>query len=316
MSVSEISIEKDKIIIAARKGVLEDVVKLSTKFSEDVTTLSETLVMACRMGHLNVVTWLIENTEADVNYKGNYVETEVNHKGKYTMTPLLAACYYGHFSIVKYFLHISRPPNVNIFDTLGDTPLIKSCFNSEIVISKYLIQTSIDIDVNIYNNEDNTALHYTVWRNKKDDSPLHKACKTNNVNEVLRQIYVCKHNINLQNNDGYTPLHLACIYGHRDIVVTLMMAGADEEITSCDFKTAAQVAEMMKHDELLKLVDRISLMKELQQNCSISSLSSGFLVLLTLNLITKSRRLGSKLSFLQRFFKKQNLRNLRFCYIF
>ena len=69
-------------------------------------------------------------------------------------------------------------------------------------------------------------------------------CK-GDVSEVSRLVYECGDNINAQDNDGQTPLHWACLYGHRDIVETLMLAGADETITDDDRQTPAQLAESM-----------------------------------------------------------------------
>ena len=82
-----------------------------------------------------------------------------------------------------------------------------------------------------------------MWRSKDDGTPLHKACAGNQVTEVCRLVYNCGHMVNVQNNDGNTPLHLACYYGHSDIVETLMLAGADENIINDHRETAAQVIE-------------------------------------------------------------------------
>ena len=56
-------------------------------------------------------------------------------------------------------------------------------------------------------------------------------------------MYVRGHKINVQDNDGNTPLYLACYCGHSDIVDTLMIAGADEIIINYEGKTPAQEAE-------------------------------------------------------------------------
>ena len=75
----------------------------------------------------------------------------------------------------------------------------------------------------------------------------------------MRKLVLRGHNINAQDNVGDTPLHFACFYGHRDIVTTMILAGADTKITNDKGETPAHVAERRKHNELLHLLDRDNL---------------------------------------------------------
>ena len=59
---------KEKIKTAARHGQLNDIIELSTKFTNDVKLLSEILIESCFKGYLNVVKWTVQNTAVDVNY--------------------------------------------------------------------------------------------------------------------------------------------------------------------------------------------------------------------------------------------------------
>ena len=68
MSSSDTLDDRERIKVAASKGQLKDVIELSTKFSDDVKLLSETLIWSCLEGHLDVVKWMVEHTAADVNY--------------------------------------------------------------------------------------------------------------------------------------------------------------------------------------------------------------------------------------------------------
>ena len=112
------------------------------------------------------------------------------------------------------------------------------------------------------------------------------ACdRRGDVTEVLSLVYVRGHKINVQNNDGNTPLHLACSKGHSDIVETLMLAGADETITNDRGKTPAQWAESEGHSELLKLLDRDSLWQVMLGRCNKLKLSLVVLMMLTARLM-------------------------------
>ena len=269
MSSSDTLDDRERIKVAARNGQLEDVIELSTKFSDDVKLLSETLIRSCYKGHLDVVKWMVEHTAADVNYTAVIRETFTwGEEVDSYYTPLTAACAYKHLNVLKYLVKTSRV-NVNLPENseLGNTPLITACLNYNMSLSMYLLSEVSYLDVNIAGNEGFTALHYAVSCSKdKGHTQLHKACIKGDVTEMMRLVDVDDHMINAQSNGGYTPLHFACRLGHSDIVKTLMLAGADETITDNLWWTPAQVAVEYEHPELLKLLDRETLWAEKQTN--------------------------------------------------
>ena len=273
MSSSERSDDRERFIDAAEYGQLEEVIKLSSKFSNDVEVLSEALIWSCRWGHLDVVKWL-RHTEADVNYN--------KYKG---WTPLTAACVKDHLDIVKYLVETCHA-DVNLPDSEGYTSLTWACHNVSMSMSMYLLCEVSDLDVNIADSYGNTALHLAVWCSKDFGyTQLHGACGRADVTEVLSLVYVRGHKINVQDNIGDTPLHLACYTGHSDIVETLMLAGADETITNDEGKTPAQVAESKGHSELLKLLDRDSLWQVMLGRRNKLKLSLVVLMMLTVRLM-------------------------------
>ena len=249
MSSSKISVDSKRFINAARNGQLMEVIELSSTLSNNVKVLSEALRESCERGHLDVVKWLGGHTAADINYRG-------------WGTPLTAACFNDHLDIVKYLVEIYHA-DVNLPDYLGYTPLTCRCVSMS--ISMYMLREISDLDVNIADRNGNTALHYAVWHSKGHSSQLHEACggrysgKSANVTKVSRLVYVEEHEVNIQDNEGNTPLHYVCSNGRSDILEILMLAGADETITSDRRETPAQVAERERHGKLLKLLDRDSL---------------------------------------------------------
>ena len=266
MSSSEASDDRERIKV---NGQLKDVITLSTKFSDDVKLLSETLIWSCRRGHLDVVKWMVEHTAADVNYTAVIRVTLSWGEEAYDyFTPLTAACTYEHLDILKYLVKTSRV-DVNLLENSkwGLTPLITACQCYSMSLSMYLLSEVSDLDVNIADNTGFTALHFAVSCSKDfGHTQLHKACVKGDVTEVMRLVNVDDHVINAQDNAGYTPLHWACRLGHSDIVKTLMLAGADETITDIAWWTPAQLAELYEHPELLKLLDRQTLWEEKQTN--------------------------------------------------
>ncbi|KAF3919518.1 Ankyrin-2 [Dactylellina cionopaga] len=51
---------------------------------------------------------------------------------------------------------------------------------------------------------------------------------------------------------GYTPLHIACVFGHTSAVQTLLLHGADPEQKTEDGKTALNIAEDKGFTEIVE----------------------------------------------------------------
>ena len=256
MSSSERSDDRTIFLEAAEYGLLDEVSELSSKFSNDMNVLSQALIRLCRGGHLDEVKWLCECTVADVNY----INMEVWRK----YTPLTAACARDHLDVVKYFVETCHA-DVNLPDRYGFKPLTLACGYASMSMSMYLVREVSDLDVNIADNAGNIALHLAVWCSKDNYTQLHEACRVDNKNKVLNLVCMADPKINVQDNGGNTPLHIACSYGRTEIVLTLMLAGADETITNDKGETPAKGAESEGHSELLKLLDRGNLIEVMLQ---------------------------------------------------
>ena len=251
--------EVKKFIDAVCNGQLDNVIVLSRLFVNDVERLNEALIESCKYGYLDVVSWLVEHTAVNVNCRQSI-----------NFTPLVAACWYDCLNIVKYLVETCHA-KVNLPDGDGVTPLIAACCRVSMSVSKYLLREVSDLEVNAIDSNSNTALHYSVWYYKgyRGFTHLHKACaEKDDINEI-KLVYMENYEINVQDNDGNTPLHKACEHGRRKMVEILMVWGADEMITNDLNQTPAQVAEFMEHKDLLILLDRNSLqnfsLREMQQ---------------------------------------------------
>ena len=155
----------------------------------------------------------------------------------------------------------------------------------------YLLRNVDDnLDVNFVDNYGNSALHYAVWRRRDDKTLLHKACERSNVIEARKLVSRCFQLIDVQNNAGDTPLHIACRNGHSKTVETLMLAGANETITNDRRHTPLQLAKSRGYITLLRLLDRASLQELIARRSRLKKLRNSYLVMLTLLPTLRSRQ--------------------------
>ena len=230
-----------QLLSAAKNGNLNDIVQTPKVSRDDVITISESLLLACKGGHLELVSWLVQDTVTDVNY----ISTE---------TPLTHACRQGHLNVVQYLIQNSLV-DVNLRNIKGYTPLMSACLAAHQEISLFLLNESFNVDVNISDSNSNVALHFAIWCSRNRFDPLRQACKTGDVLKVRELVYVLSDEINMQDNDGNTLLHIACQNGHGDIVEALMLGGADETVTNDCRLTPIDVAWESNYVKLLELLD-------------------------------------------------------------
>ncbi len=63
-------------------------------------------------------------------------------------------------------------------------------------------------------------------------------------------------NINIQNNDGLTPLHIASFNNAKDVAKLLIDNGADINIQHNDGWTPLDIAKEFNHREIIELLEK------------------------------------------------------------
>ncbi len=91
---------------------------------------------------------------------------------------------------------------------------------------------------------------------------LHVASE-NTDTDLLVDLLVVKHgaDVNARDGEGFTPLHMAAIYGKMKVVKRFLDLGADDSLATLDGRDAADLAELNKETEIeeyLKSNDRRS----------------------------------------------------------
>ncbi|XP_018320025.1 protein fem-1 homolog CG6966 [Agrilus planipennis] len=228
---------KKSVFYAARDGNLERLKFFlhNNKSKEEISMLVGTktqgatpLVIACRNGHYEVVQFLIEHCNADIEQTGSvtfdgetiegapplwcaaaagYLElvqllvkhgAKVNSTTRTNSTPLRAACFDGHVEIVKFL--VASGADIEIANRHGHTCLMIACYKGHVHIAKYLLE--LNANVNRKSVKGNTALH---------------DCAESGSLEILKLLLLHGGTMDVDSY-GMTPLLAAAVVGHNQIV--------------------------------------------------------------------------------------------------
>ena len=179
------------------------------------------LYMASQDGHNKTVNILLEN--------GADTEKANNQCG----TPLLIASQNGHNKTVNILLENGADTNKAMNN--GNTPLIVASNRGHTLTVMALLKDNAE--VNLSNNRDRTALYYACGKghraivlallkydadcNAGDDTALMMASQGNFV-DIANDLIGKGADVNKQNQNGTSPLMIACSFGHLETIATLL----------------------------------------------------------------------------------------------
>lgn len=207
----------------------------STKNSKGQTALH----YVAEHGDVKAIQTLL-NAKADVNVSDHDQTTPLHRASHYR---------YETDNDEKMSLLIRAKADVDAKDSKGNTAihLLTSSYYSEYLIKSIKAMLAANANPNLQNSEGDTVLHNLAARgtdalvetikllltakanpsikNYQQQTPLHKAVIRGNVN-IVQTFMDAKTEIEAQDNEGNTVLHLASQYGHINIMKLLLAAGA------------------------------------------------------------------------------------------
>ena len=232
MDSSKTSENEQRFIDAARNGRLKEVIELSSKFSNDVKLVSEALTWSCIRGHLDVVTWLEGHTAADVNYNEKIAwwntpltaacsynnlnivrylvescNADVNLPNRAGNTPLTSACSHVCGPESKYLLCEVSDLDVNIADSEGNTAMHLAVWCSEDDRTQ-LHEACIMGDVTEVRRLVYVNGHEINVQDNVGDTPLHRACRSG-YSDIVEILMLAGADETITNDRGQTPAQLA-----------------------------------------------------------------------------------------------------------
>ncbi|XP_075238424.1 protein fem-1 homolog CG6966 isoform X2 [Lycorma delicatula] len=168
------------------------------------------LVMACRNGHQEVVEYLVDRCNADIEQPGSVV---FDGETIEAAPPLWCAAAAGHFSVVRFL--VKRGANVNSTTRTNSTPLRAACFDGHFEIVKFLIEQGADIEVS--NRHGHTCLMIACYKGHY---------------RIAQYLLCLGANVNMKSVKGNTALHDCAESGSLDILKMLLVHGATMDVDS------------------------------------------------------------------------------------
>ncbi|USN50942.1 MAG: ankyrin repeat domain-containing protein [Myxococcales bacterium] len=137
--------------------------------------------------------------------------------------------------------------NLNVKDAYGFTPLHLAASAGQIEVIEALIKSGAEVDEQ--DDQGNTALHLAIVRKEKDAviallegganpnikensnsfTPLHLAASAGQI-EVIEALIKSRAEVDEQDDQGNTALHLAIVRKEKDAVIALLEGGANPNI--------------------------------------------------------------------------------------
>ena len=212
----------------------------------------------------------------------------VNAQDAEGFTPLHMAAIHGNLKIVKKLVDLDA--DVNIITTDGKNAAELAHLNEELEIEEYLeskmassqrtkekevdseladfLMEAYGLSATYYLTEQLTELNLrSGWgkdppegtgdkilkeyeEEKPGVTPLHIASGRINEPEIVDLLVMYGANVNAQDAEGFTPLHLAAMHGNLKIVKKLVDLEADVNIITTDGKNAAELAHLNEELEI------------------------------------------------------------------
>ncbi|GAW80528.1 hypothetical protein, conserved [Plasmodium gonderi] len=173
--------ERVKLLVAARKGIYEDVVslsKLQIPLGDYVQPPNNRTAFwySCRNGSLKMARIILK--------KGS----NINHKDANGMSPLHISVKCGHLNIAKFL--IENNANINITDNEGQSPIFYAIINKHYDIVKLLVENGADVQIR--DNNDASVYDYADFsgRTKLSSYILYKN------NEIIANVPKSTLNLN------------------------------------------------------------------------------------------------------------------------
>ena len=212
------------------------------------------LSSATYTGHTETVRYLVGLFQVEVNHRDDESFTALHSASEHTdvvqvlidagadieamnfedRSPLQWACITGVLDVVKVLVRAGA--GVCVTDSRGSACLAHAAYKGRTEIVRYLLCLP-EVDVNRRNDYHDTALQEAVDMKRT---------------EVVQVLIDAGADVDTQNNEGRSPLHVSCKSGELDIVKMLVRAGAGVRATDNQGCTCLMLAAWQGHTDIVR----------------------------------------------------------------
>lgn len=160
-------------------------------------------------------------------------------------TALIYACYSGHLEIVRHLLELNGRRLDSLVDTTmknknGLSALHRACIKGHTQIVKLLVVYGANVN-------EKTLVHETPFLIASREGHILIIKWFLQLNDKQHRV-----DINTRNEEGWNALHMACFYGHTEIVKLLLSAGMIIHDTTNAGERSIDLAVQSGHADLLE----------------------------------------------------------------
>lgn len=168
---------------------------------------------------------------------------DLNARNKRRQTALHIGVNKGHIGVVRMLLDLGCHPSLQ--DSEGDTPLHDAISKKRDDMLTLLLDHSADITLT--NNNGFNALHHAALRGNPSAMKILLA--------KLPRPWI----VDEKKDDGYTALHLAALNNHVEVAEQLVLNGkANMDLQNVNLQTALHLAVERQHTQIVRLLVRES----------------------------------------------------------
>jgi ankyrin repeat protein len=264
---------------ACYRGHLSVVQLLVSRCHPSKQQLYTALTTACAYGHIEIVTWLLNEMKLSRVERVRRMLTTASARGDINTVKLLAvqvgvtstevmsqalrvACHHGRVKVVDWLMTYTTA-EVSLCGELDTetgimTSLTAACHEGQANIVLTLLQCVTPHTVNIqcgrYND---SALHFAIFgfSNTNWNHSLHNACHEANIDDVSIAMYDT--DVDIIDQDGDTPLHWACQGDNLNIVQMLLSVFARVDITNSKKRTPIEEAKFFGNSEFVPYMSQL-----------------------------------------------------------